>query len=200
VTSSGEIAALHRTVQNALFPQELPDGFSYHPAIISPDEEVALLEVVEGLPFGEVRMHGVAAKRRVIHFGWDYDYEGWQIRPAPPPPPLLAELRMRSARVAGIDAKSLAQMMVACYPPGAAIGWHRDSPMFGSPVVGVSLASTCTMRFRRGAGHKSIPVALERRSLYLIDGEARSGWQHSIPPAKATRYSVTMRTVVSRPD
>ena len=61
-------------------------------------------------------MRGQVARRTVIHFGWDYDYEGWKVHPA---------------------------------TPHATIGWHRDAPMFGSPVFGVSLVSPCTMKFRR---------------------------------------------------
>jgi alkylated DNA repair protein (DNA oxidative demethylase) len=193
---SGQIGAAFQTVQNALFPPLLPPGFSYFPEVVSVEEEDALVRVVEALPFGEVRMHGVAAKRRVIQFGCSR-YGGSRIQAAPEPPPLLADLRERCARFAGVEEGSLVQMMVTCYPPGAAIGWHRDSPMFGSPVAGLSLASACTMRLRPSAGEKSIPVTLEPRSLYLIDGEARSRWEHSIPPAKVTRYSVTMRTVLS---
>ena len=33
------------------------------------------------------------------------------------------------------------------------------------------------------------------RSLYLMDGEARSQWEHSIPPVEARRYSITFRTM-----
>jgi len=36
---------------------------------------------------------------------------------------------------------------------------------------------------------------VRRRSLYIITGEARSEWQHSIAPVKETRYSVTLRTL-----
>jgi len=36
---------------------------------------------------------------------------------------------------AGVDRR------VTRYPPGAAIGWQRDAPMFGPTVVGVSLGA-----------------------------------------------------------
>jgi alkylated DNA repair dioxygenase AlkB len=147
-------------------------------------------------------MHGVVARRTVIHFGFDYDYEGWSIRETDPPPPLLAALRDRAAEVAGVDAASLEQFLVARYPPGATIGWHRDAPMFGSPVIGVSLGAACRMRFRRkvGDGFETDVQVLEPRSLYILSGAARSVWQHHIPATKGLRYSITMRTVVRRPD
>ena len=36
---------------------------------------------------------------------------------------------------------------------------------------------------------------LEPRSGYDLAGEARTAWQHHLPPAKALRYSITFRTL-----
>jgi alkylated DNA repair dioxygenase AlkB len=142
-------------------------------------------------------MMGVAARRKVIHYGFDYDYDGWSIRPTDPIPDFLEPLVLRCAAAAGVERDALRQMLVARYPPGATIGWHRDAPMFGSPVIGVSLASPCTMRFRRrrGDGWERESIRLDPRSLYVLDGQARSAWQHSIPPTPALRYSITLRTL-----
>lgn len=173
----------------------LPDGLLYMPEFVSVDEERELIALVETLPFHEVRMRGQAARRTVIHFGWDYDYEGWSIHPTDPPPPPLRALADRCAVAADVAPESLEQFLVARYPPGATIGWHRDAPMFGSPVIGVSLGSPCTMRFRQKQGEPSFPYPLEPRSLYVLAGPARSQWQHSIPPTKSLRYSITMRAL-----
>jgi alkylated DNA repair protein (DNA oxidative demethylase) len=170
-----------------------PPGFRYQPDFLSADEEARLIAEVEQLPFHEVRMHGVVARRTVIHFGWDYDYSGWKIHRTDPPPPWLAQLRDAASRAADVEAETLEQFLVARYPAGASIGWHRDAPMFGSPVVGVSLLAPCRMRFRSEGA--SVEVRLEPRSLYVIDGEARTKWQHHIPPIKSLRYSITMRIV-----
>ena len=148
---------------------------------------------VEALAYHEVRMHGVVARRTVVHFGWDYDYEGWKIHRTEAPPPWLVELRDRSAAEAGVDAQRFEQFLIARYPAGASIGWHRDAPMFGTPVVGISLLSPCRMRFRRD--DLTFTQILEPRSLYILDSEARTAWQHHIPPTKQLRYSITMRTV-----
>ena len=56
------------------------------PGFLRPGEEAELLALLKGLSYNQVRMHGVVAKRGVIHYGWDYDYEGWRILPAPPAP------------------------------------------------------------------------------------------------------------------
>ncbi len=63
-----------------------PDGFHYHPDFLSVAEERALLDTIMTLEFSEVRMHGVAAKRRVAHFGWIYGYESWRLTRGPQVP------------------------------------------------------------------------------------------------------------------
>ena len=92
------------------------------------------------------------------------------------------------------------EVLVTRYEMGAGIGWHRDAPMFGPMVVGVSLAGTCRMRFQRKvAGERETAEAiLAPRSAYLLAEEARFLWRHSIPPAKELRYSITFRTVKAR--
>jgi hypothetical protein len=35
--------------------------------------------------------------------------------------------------------------------------------------------------------------------LYILDAAARTQWQHSIPPTKQLRYSITMRTLTRKP-
>jgi alkylated DNA repair dioxygenase AlkB len=67
-------------------------------------------------------------------------------------------------------------------------------------VVGVSLAGSCRLRFQRGTGDRRRvwEVALEPRSGYVLDGEARRSWRHSIPPTRALRYSITFRTLRRR--
>lgn len=152
---------------------------------------------MEAYEFHEVRMRGQVARRTVIHFGWDYDYDGWKIHPTTPPSPRLRALADRCAEAAGVEPERLEQFLVARYPPGATIGWHRDAPMFGTPVAGVSLLGACVMKFRRETetGFEQYAQRLEPRSLYILGGEARSRWQHSIPPAKELRYSITMRVL-----
>ncbi len=74
-----------------------PQGFLYLADWITIEEERNLLENIETLKFSEVRMHGVVAKRRVVHFGWDYGYESWSITPTQAIPEWLMPLRGRAA-------------------------------------------------------------------------------------------------------
>jgi DNA oxidative demethylase len=173
----------------------LPEGFAYAPDVISAHEESEILERVRALDFGEVRMRGVAALRRTAHFGWVYGYESWRIDPGPAIPDFLLPLRERAGRLAGVEGERLVEVLVTEYPVRAGIGWHRDAPMFGA-VIGVSLLSACRFRFRRDPASRDVRTAvLAPRSAYVLDGPARTQWQHSIPPAPAPRYSITFRTL-----
>ena len=169
-----------------------PPGFLYHPAFITAGEEAALVQSVRELAFGEVKMRGVVARRRTAHFGWLYGYETWRIEPGPPIPAFLLPLRDRLAERVGVEADRLAEVLVTEYTPGAGIGWHRDAPMFGV-VVGVSLLGSCRLRLRRATETRAVELA--PRSAYVLDGEARTAWQHSIPAARTLRYSLTFRTL-----
>jgi alkylated DNA repair dioxygenase AlkB len=40
-------------------------------------------------------------------------------------------------------------------------------------------------------------ITLQPRSAYLITGEARSAFEHHVPPVAALRYSITFRTLRS---
>jgi alkylated DNA repair protein (DNA oxidative demethylase) len=181
-----------------------PDGLTYAAEFLTLDEEQRLLREIETLALEPVRMRGGVGKRETVHFGYDYDYEGWKIEQAPAPPEAFRPLVERCASAAGVEPATLQQLMVARYPEGATIGWHRDAPMFGSPVIGVSLLSRCEMRFRRALTAKeegkrrkfeTYAVLLEPRSLYILAGDARTKWQHSIPATPSLRYSITMRTL-----
>jgi alkylated DNA repair dioxygenase AlkB len=177
-----------------------PDGLVYRPGLLSPAEHDELLATVEALPFEEIVMKGVVARRTAARFGYGYDYDRRvPVEGGAPFPPWLAALRNRVAPLAGLAGDDLVQGLVQRYPPGAPIGWHRDSPAY-DVVVGVSLASPAPMRFRRGpAGDREQwEVLLEPGSAYVLAGEVRWRWEHHVPPAKSLRYSVTLRSVRER--
>jgi DNA oxidative demethylase len=177
-------------------PSEEPVGLVYRPELISVDEESELLGVLETLRFDPIVIHGQAAKRTARHFGLDYDYEARTPMPGEPVPEWLLPVRARAAELAGHEPEELVEILVQRYPPGSTIGWHRDAPAFDT-VVGVSLGSACRLRFQRGKGaqRRVWELVLEPRSGYVLAGKARMSWQHSIPPTKDLRYSITFRTL-----
>jgi len=175
----------------------VPEGLTYLEDFVTAGEERSLLAVLEALDFRAVVMRGQAARRTVRHFGLDYDYEAGELVPADPLPEALEWLRERCAALIEREPADLAQILVSRYPEGAGIGWHRDAPMFGSRIAGVSLLSPCRMRFQRTVKgeRETEAVELAPRSAYVLSGKARWSWQHSIPAAKALRYSITFRTL-----
>jgi DNA oxidative demethylase len=178
---------------------ERPEGLVYQPVLVDQDEDAALRSRLDQLELREVRMHGQVAKRTVYHFGFDYGYESWALTSGEPLPTWMEDLRGRCAGLAGVEPAALAQVLVTKYPSGAGIGWHRDAPVFGPLLVGVSLLSACTMRFQRRAGDVRYvyELQLDPCSAYVLSGPARSIWQHSIPPVSSLRYSITFRTLRS---
>jgi alkylated DNA repair dioxygenase AlkB len=174
---------------------EMPPGLIYQPDLLTPDEERSTIDLLEQLGFTAVEMRGQVARRTVHHFGLRYDYTARSLGSGDPIPEALAELGRRCARLAALEADSFVQLLAQRYPPGAPIGWHRDSPPFGV-IAGISLAAPCRMRFRRfGDERHVVEQVLEPRSAYVLAGEVRNRWRHQIPPVKELRYSLTFRTL-----
>jgi len=175
----------------------LPSGFRYQPELITAGEEAALLPHVRDLPFRDFEFHGYTGKRRVVSFGWHYDFAARRLRKADDIPDFLLALRGPAGVFAGLEPEALQHVLVTEYGPGAAIGWHRDKAVFGE-VVGISLLASCVFRLRRATGAGSwerVNVVAEPRSAYLLSGSAREEWEHSIPPVVELRYSITFRNV-----
>jgi alkylated DNA repair dioxygenase AlkB len=174
----------------------LPDGFTYRPQFLSELEEQNLLQHVRVLPFREFEFHGFLGKRRIVSFGWRYDFNGGGLQKTDDMPEFLSSVRARAAGFAGLSNGQLQQVLVTEYRPGAAIGWHKDRSVFAE-VVGISLLSRCVFRLRRraGAGWERASLRLEPRSAYLLEGSARTEWEHSIPAVAELRYSLTFRNL-----
>jgi alkylated DNA repair dioxygenase AlkB len=185
-----------------LFAAEaLPEGLTYRPDFISPREEAELLEQIRALPLVPAPYRQYTARRRVASFGSTYDFQAQRLNEAPPLPPFLLPLRARIAGELKVLPDELAQGLVTAYDIGTPLGWHRDAPEFGS-VAGVSLAGSCEMRWRQyppRVRRTLLRLTVAARSLYLITGEARWGWQHSVAPTRELRYSITFRTLRERP-
>jgi alkylated DNA repair dioxygenase AlkB len=175
-------------------PPELPDGFLYRPEFISTEEENDLLREIADLEFQAFDFHGYIAKRRIVEYGFEYDFTSRQAQTARPLPGFLDPFRARAATWAGIHADEIIESVITEYSPGSPIGWHRDVPQFDI-IIGISLNSSCRFRFKpyRREG-KLLATSLEPRSAYILRGAARWQYQHSIPAVKALRYSITFRT------
>jgi alkylated DNA repair dioxygenase AlkB len=174
----------------------LPEGLTYRPEFVSLVEERELVRHFESLPFREFEFQGYVGKRRVVSFGWQYDFNTRELRKTEDIPCFLLPSRERAAMFAGLAPSELQHVLLTEYAPGAAIGWHKDKAVFGE-VVGISLLSPCVFRLRRKTGSRwdRASFVAEPRSAYLLRGPSRTEWQHSIPGVEALRYSITFRNL-----
>ncbi|MBV8685528.1 MAG: alpha-ketoglutarate-dependent dioxygenase AlkB [Alphaproteobacteria bacterium] len=186
-------------VQPGLFDAEaggLIPGLRYRPDFLTEAEERALVGRLSAVPFEAFQFHGFEGKRRTHSFGWRYVFDGSGLNPAEPLPGWLRPFAARAEEWAGLERGAIAHALLTEYSPGAGIGWHRDRSVFGD-VVGLSLLAPARLRFRRRSGEKWERRALiaAPRSAYLLRGEARTQWEHSIAPMERLRYSITLRTL-----
>jgi alkylated DNA repair dioxygenase AlkB len=186
-------------VQSDLFDLPVLEGLAQAGAIVSRNEEKALIAAVDGIDLSPFRFHGWLGKRLTASFGWRYDFDTRSVGRADPIPDFLLPLREKAAEFAGLAPDELVQASVIRYDPGAGIGWHRDRPVFGH-VIGVSLGAPATMRFRRreAGGFDRVSALLAPRSIYHLDGAARHEWEHSITPMDLTRWSIVYRSLAKK--
>jgi alkylated DNA repair dioxygenase AlkB len=203
----------NRSAAGSLFAADVPAGFHHRADFVTVDEEATLVAHVARVEFAAFEMRGVVARRRVAFFGRSYDAAAAK---SPPIPEFLHRIRERLAAWAGVEPAAFAMALINEYTAGAPIGWHRDAPQYGI-VAGLSLLSACRMRLRpyvaphassrvsavdarragragerRAATHE---IVLAPRSAYLLTGDARHWYEHSIPAVSSLRYSITFRTV-----
>ena len=178
---------------------EYPEGFEYFEDFLSAEEEKAVLEYASRVEYEPFIMRGQPSKRGIKRYGYDYGSAGGSIKEPPPIPDELIALRDLAAKRAGLPPEIFISVLLTRYTPGAAIGWHKDFPMFGPQVLGISLGSSCTFKLRNPQNTSRVfSIELQPRSMYVLGGAARNEWEHSIPPAKTLRYSVTFRSRKSK--
>ncbi|HUQ14306.1 MAG TPA: alpha-ketoglutarate-dependent dioxygenase AlkB [Novosphingobium sp.] len=179
-------------------PRPVLPGLRLGEEFVTPAEEAKLAARIDAAGLAPFRFQGWEGRRLTASFGYGYDFERGRVLDAPPIPPWLEPLKHRAAAFAGLDPEALRQALVIRYDPGAAIGWHRDRPQFGT-VIGLSLGAPAVLRLRRRAagGFERRALPLAPRSIYALSGEVRTEWEHSIVPQQATRWSITFRTLAA---
>jgi alkylated DNA repair protein (DNA oxidative demethylase) len=187
--------------QLALFddaPAPPVPGFQLVHEAVSPALEDELTRRIDASPLAPFQFGQWEGKRLTTHYGSAYDYQRARPIPAPPLPDWLVDLRAGLVPQLDRVPEAFVQALLIRYDPGAGIGWHRARPQYGE-VIGLSLGAPVTLRLRRRlpeGGFERVGVQLPLRSLYLLSGEVRAGWEHSIAPTAVTRRSVTLRTLV----
>jgi alkylated DNA repair dioxygenase AlkB len=186
---------------NLLFPVErsLPEGFVYIEDFISKQEENLLLQAASKAELHPLVFQGYEAKRKVASYGYDWSFDKRSLTRGKEIPLEYQFLVQRVADYLSLVPEQIAELLVTEYPVGSVINWHRDAPPFDI-IAGISLLSDCTFKLRPHDKNKqnrraTISLTVRRRSLYIMQGESRSEWEHATAPVKEVRYSITLRTL-----
>src|ERR687893_1092834 len=84
-----------------------PEGLTYRPEFVSLDEEHELVRHFQLLPFRKFEFQGYVGKRRVVSFGWQYDFNTRELRRAESIPSFLHPVRDKAAEFAGLTPSAL---------------------------------------------------------------------------------------------
>jgi alkylated DNA repair dioxygenase AlkB len=190
-------------MQTSMFEPEAPSipGVRVIADWLSQPEEQLLADAVDQSPWI------TDLSRRVQHYGWRYDYKSRRIDredylgPLPAWMSIVVSRLVEANLLPGID-----QCIVNEYEPGQGIAAHTDCvPCFGPTVAMVSTLSDIQMDFANPRSGATEAVHLPRRSLLILDGEARNLWTHGIAKrrsdpkfsiTRSRRLSFTFRSVI----
>ena len=170
----------------------LPPGLMLGADIVSPEHERELIELIEVCQ-PEIHSYDPDNPRSSVTFGWNYDFDTEMLVREGPMPPPFESLCQTAADFAGIDPKAIVNCLLNRYDPGSVIQPHIDKPVWNY-VIGISLGSATTMEFGWERSGDVVQVELAPRSIYVLKGEARHVFTHSIPSVERTRYSITFRS------
>lgn len=141
---------------------------------------VTYLDIVQNLDF-----EPILSGRRVVHFGYRYDYFRKVLTECDPIPDNL-----KFPGQGDFD-----QLIINEYKKGQGISAHVDDPnLFGPVIACISIGSPGTIKFGNGSSVKVGPG-----SLYLLEGDYRYKYTHQYKNGcNGVRYSLTYRTVVKK--
>ncbi len=124
-------------------------------------------------------------QRRLQYYGYRNELEKpYDLIPFPVEmPPLIADLSQQMVS-RHIIVQQPDQVIINEYAPGEGIRPHKDRNYYDNQICGVNLGSGCIMRFIRGKNLEVIDIEVPRRSVYVMQDEARLKWKHAIPPRK----------------
>jgi alkylated DNA repair dioxygenase AlkB len=171
-------------------------GLWYIPNYLSKDELTMLKEKINTeIEFGPISKS--ANSRKVAHFGYYYSYDRTGLKPADPIPNFLKNLAdIPRIKAIGVNFfNEFDQVIINEYSVGQQIAYHTDHvKLFGPVVACITIGQSVPINFKLGDIVKTVDVA--EGSMYIMTGEARYKWQHSLKNIfNENRYSITYRTV-----
>ena len=156
----------------------LPGLFLY-PDLIDEARETQLLNEIDSQTWI------VDYLRRLQYYGYRNEREKpYDLIPFPIPMPAHMEQLSKELVERKIILLQPDQVIINEYVPGEGIKPHKDRAYYENQICGVNLGSGCIMRFIKGMNEQVIDVEIPRRSVYVMQDDARKKWKHAIPPRK----------------
>lgn len=157
-------------------------GLQRRNEFISESEEIQLCEFL----YSDATVWCTNMSRRVIHYGFEFDYETRDIgKIVNKIPDIFDNIIQRIADEFPIE---INQLTVNEYLPGQGIRRHVDThSSFTDIIISLSLLANTVMCFEHPDGRK-VEVFLPRRSLVVMSGPSRYLWSHCISLRKHDRY------------
>jgi alkylated DNA repair dioxygenase AlkB len=156
----------------------LPGLFLY-PDFIDEARETQLLHEIDS------QIWIVDYLRRLQYYGYRNELEKpYNLIPFPiAMPPHIYQLSQEIVEKKIIDLQP-DQVIINEYIPGEGIKPHKDRAYYENQICGVNLGSSCVMRFIKGKNLEVFDIEVPRRSLYVMQDDARKKYKHAIPPRK----------------
>jgi alkylated DNA repair dioxygenase AlkB len=159
-------------------------GLFIYPDFIDSAKEVELLHEID------TNTWMVDYLRRLQYYGYRNELDKpYDLIPFPIQiPPQIYKLSQEIVEQGILDIQP-DQVIINEYIPGEGIKPHKDRAYYENQICGVNLGSGCIMRFIRGLNLEIIDVEIPRRSLYVMQDDARKKWSHGIPPRKKDKIN-----------
>ena len=179
-------------------------GLQLYRDFISKSLEEELINEIDAQPWV------VDYDRRLQYYGYRNELEKpYDLVEFPVPiPPAIYSLSEKIVEQKVLESQP-DQVIINEYAPGQGIRPHKDRNYFDNQICGINLGSGCVMRFIKISGGDVVDVEIPRRSLYVMQDEARYKYNHAIPPRKKDkvdgnvlhrerRLSITYRKVMPK--
>ncbi|KAI9296829.1 hypothetical protein K502DRAFT_301787 [Neoconidiobolus thromboides FSU 785] len=182
-------------------------GLVYHDEFITLEEENEMLSAIESY-----EGWGIVKGRHVKHFGYEFSYKIKHVGLKMDPFPNFVVPALHRFYKAYPQYHTMDQLTISSYPVGSGIPPHCDShTAFHNTILIISLKNQIVMEFRKPSTGEVGHRLLKPRSLVIIGGESRYGWEHSIKLRKSDplpdgqlmerkeRLSLTFRKIQNEP-
>jgi len=131
-----------------------PEGFRYEEGLLLPVEESELIRHIEKLPLKEFEFHGYTGKRRVVSFGWHYDFGSFSLNRVEDIPDFLKPLRQKAAVFAGSSPEDFPHVLVTEYTllrgPGRT-EWEHSIPAVENLRYSITFRSVLREKLEAGS-------------------------------------------------